>query len=75
MDYQPIENHGLIGDVHTVAPTGGCRFVVSYKRVGEPDDTAQAAVWLASDAASHMNRSALFVDGGMTPYPGFATGG
>ena len=49
--------------------------LVPYKRIGEPDDIAQAAVWLASDAADYVTGTTLFVDGGMTLYPGFATGG
>jgi glucose 1-dehydrogenase len=49
--------------------------LVPYKRVGEPDDIAQAAVWLASDASDYVTGATLFVDGGMTLYPGFATGG
>jgi glucose 1-dehydrogenase len=49
--------------------------LVPYKRIGEPDDIAQAAVWLASDAADYITGTTLFVDGGMTLYPGFATGG
>jgi glucose 1-dehydrogenase len=49
--------------------------LVPYKRIGEPDDIAQAAIWLASDAADYVTGATLFVDGGMTLYPGFATGG
>ncbi len=49
--------------------------LVPYKRIGEPDDIAQTAVWLASDAADYVTGATLFVDGGMTLYPGFATGG
>ncbi|MGA0603797.1 glucose 1-dehydrogenase [Caulobacter sp. KR2-114] len=48
---------------------------VPYKRIGEPDDVARAAVWLASDASDYVTGTTLFVDGGMTLYPGFATGG
>jgi glucose 1-dehydrogenase len=33
------------------------------------------AVFLASDMADYINGITLFVDGGMTCYPGFATGG
>jgi glucose 1-dehydrogenase len=49
--------------------------LVPYKRIGEPDDIAQAVVWLASDAADYVTGATLFVDGGMTLYPGFTTGG
>jgi glucose 1-dehydrogenase len=44
-------------------------------RVGGPEDIARAAVWLASDASDYVTGTTLFVDGGMTLYPGFATGG
>jgi glucose 1-dehydrogenase len=44
-------------------------------RVGEPEDIARAAVWLASDASDYVTGATIFVDGGMTLYPGFATGG
>jgi len=49
--------------------------LVPYKRIGEPDDIARACAWLASDASDYVTGSTLFVDGGMTLYPGFATGG
>jgi glucose 1-dehydrogenase len=49
--------------------------LVPYQRIGEPDDIARAAAWLASDAADYVTGATLFVDGGMTLYPGFATGG
>ncbi len=44
-------------------------------RVGVPEDVARAVVWLASDASDYVTGTTLFVDGGMTLYPGFATGG
>jgi glucose 1-dehydrogenase len=44
-------------------------------RVGVPEDIARTAVWLASDASDYVTGTTLFVDGGMTLYPGFATGG
>lgn len=44
-------------------------------RVGLPEDIARAVVWLASDASDYVTGTTLFVDGGMTLYPGFATGG
>jgi glucose 1-dehydrogenase len=49
--------------------------LVPYKRIGEPEDIARAAVWLASDSADYVNGISLFVDGGMTLFPGFASGG
>ena len=49
--------------------------LVPYRRIGEPIDIARAAVWLASDESDYIVGSTLFVDGGMTLFPGFATGG
>lgn len=49
--------------------------LVPYKRIGEPEDIGRAAVWLASDLSDYISGTSLFVDGGMTLYPGFATGG
>lgn len=49
--------------------------LVPYRRIGEPQDIANVAVFLASDMADYINGVTLFVDGGMTCYPGFATGG
>jgi glucose 1-dehydrogenase len=49
--------------------------LVPYKRIGETDDIGRAAVWLASDYSDYINGICLYVDGGMTLYPGFETGG
>lgn len=49
--------------------------LIPYNRIGEPADIAQVAVFLASDMADYINGVTLFVDGAMTCYPGFATGG
>jgi len=49
--------------------------LVPYGRIGEAEDIADAAVWLASDASDYVTGTTLFVDGGMTLYPGFAHGG
>jgi glucose 1-dehydrogenase len=49
--------------------------LIPYRRVGVADDIAQAVVWLASDLSDYVHGTTLFVDGGMTLFPGFATGG
>jgi glucose 1-dehydrogenase len=49
--------------------------LIPYKRIGEVEDVARVAVWLASDDADYVHGASLFVDGGMTLYPGFETGG
>ena len=49
--------------------------LVPYRRIGEPEDIGRAAAWLASDQADYINGISLFVDGGMTLYPGFSSGG
>ena len=49
--------------------------LIPYQRVGEPDDIARVAVWLASDYSDYITGTTIFVDGGMTLYPGFSTGG
>jgi len=49
--------------------------LIPYKRIGEPEDIAQAAIYLASDMADYVTGTTLFVDGGMTCYPGFEAGG
>ncbi|GAA4496435.1 SDR family oxidoreductase [Hymenobacter ginsengisoli] len=49
--------------------------LIPYARVGEPDDIGQLAAWLASDEADYITGQTIFMDGGMTLYPGFAAGG
>jgi glucose 1-dehydrogenase len=49
--------------------------LIPYKRVGEPVDIGHAAVWLASDFSDYITGTTLYVDGGMTLYPGFEEGG
>jgi glucose 1-dehydrogenase len=49
--------------------------LVPYKRIGEAEDIGRAAVWLASDLSDYVNGTSLYVDGGMTLYPEFASGG
>ncbi len=49
--------------------------LIPYKRIGLPEDIGRCAAWLASDQADYITGTTIFVDGGMTLFPGFATGG
>jgi glucose 1-dehydrogenase len=49
--------------------------LIPYGRVGETNDIGKAAVWLASDESDYVTGTSLYVDGGMTLYPGFSTNG
>jgi glucose 1-dehydrogenase len=49
--------------------------LIPYKRIGQPEDIGKVAVWLASDEADYITGTTIFVDGGMTLYPGFAGNG
>ena len=49
--------------------------LIPYGRIGQPDDIARAAIWLSSDESDYVTGTTLFVDGGMTLYPGFSEGG
>jgi glucose 1-dehydrogenase len=49
--------------------------LIPYNRVGVVEDIGAAAVWLASDDSDYVVGHTLFVDGGMTLYPGFSTNG
>lgn len=49
--------------------------LIPYQRVGEVEDIARAAVWLASDESDYVTGTSLFIDGGMTLFPGFREGG
>jgi glucose 1-dehydrogenase len=44
-------------------------------RIGVPADIARVVAWLASDEADYICGASIYVDGGMTLFPGFATGG
>jgi glucose 1-dehydrogenase len=49
--------------------------LIPSKRIGEPEDVARATVWLASDESDYVNGTTIYIDGGMTLYPGFIGGG
>jgi glucose 1-dehydrogenase len=48
---------------------------IPNKRIGEPEDVGRAAVWLVSDDSDYVHGATLYIDGGMTLYPEFASGG
>jgi glucose 1-dehydrogenase len=49
--------------------------LIPYGRIGLPEDIGKVVAWLASDDADYIHGQTIFVDGGMTLYPGFASGG
>ncbi|WP_317246730.1 SDR family oxidoreductase [Pontibacter sp. E15-1] len=55
--------------------SAGMLSLIPYGRIGEPEDVAKVAVWLATDEADYITGTTLYVDGGMTLYPGFSDKG
>ncbi|GGD41780.1 glucose-1-dehydrogenase [Emticicia aquatilis] len=49
--------------------------LIPYNRIGQPSDIGKLAVFLASDDSDYITGSSMFIDGGMTVFEGFATGG
>lgn len=49
--------------------------LIPYQRIGSPEDVAKVAVWLASDESDYITGTTIYVDGGMTLYPGFVDNG
>jgi glucose 1-dehydrogenase len=49
--------------------------LIPYKRIGEPEDVARLAAWLASDEADYIVGATIYIDGGMTLYPAFSDNG
>ena len=43
---------------------------IPLSRIGQPEDIANAVAWLASDQASYVTGTTLFVDGGLMVYAG-----
>jgi glucose 1-dehydrogenase len=46
---------------------------IPYRRLGQPEDIGALAAWLASDEADYITGDTIYMDGGMTLYPSFAT--
>jgi glucose 1-dehydrogenase len=49
--------------------------LIPYGRIGETEDVAKVAVWLASDDSDYVMGATIVVGGGMLLYPGFAGNG
>jgi glucose 1-dehydrogenase len=49
--------------------------LIPYGRIGEPEDIGKVAALLLSDYCDYIVGATIFVDGGMTLFPGFATNG
>ena len=49
--------------------------LIPYQRIGTPVDIGKLAVFLASDDSDYITGASIFIDGGMTLFEGFATGG
>lgn len=49
--------------------------LVPYNRIGQPEDIGNLAVFLASDASDYITGASIFIDGGMSVFEGFASGG
>lgn len=49
--------------------------LIPYNRIGQPEDIGKLAAWLACDESDYITGTTVFMDGGMTLYPGFSTNG
>ncbi|MFD2163292.1 glucose 1-dehydrogenase [Paradesertivirga mongoliensis] len=49
--------------------------LIPYRRIGQPDDIGKVAIWLASAESDYITGTTIYVDGGMTLYPGFLENG
>ena len=49
--------------------------LIPYNRIGQPQDIGTLAVFLASDLSDYITGASIFIDGGMTTFESFSTGG
>ncbi len=57
--------------METTEALGKLLKLIPYQQIGQPEEIGSAAVRLASDGSDLVNGTSIFVDGGMTLYPGF----
>ena len=62
-----VARTGRFGRVHGADPTVEARMAARNPsgRIGQPEDAAEAVIWLCSDAASFVVGHTLVVDGGV----------
>ncbi len=49
--------------------------LIPYNRIGQPKDIGNLAVFLSSDDSDYITGASIFIDGGMTTFESFSTGG
>ncbi|MDQ0595479.1 glucose 1-dehydrogenase [Chryseobacterium ginsenosidimutans] len=49
--------------------------LIPYNRIGQPQDIGNLAAFIVSDLADYITGASIFVDGGMTTFESFSTGG
>jgi len=49
--------------------------LIPYNRIGQPEDIGNLAAFLVSDLSDYITGSSIFIDGGMTTFESFSTGG
>ncbi len=49
--------------------------LIPYNRIGKPEDIGKLAIFLASDDSDYITGASIFIDGGMTTFESFSTGG
>ncbi len=49
--------------------------LIPYNRIGIPEEIGKLAVFLASDARDYITGASIVIEGGMTVFEGFSTGG
>ena len=62
MNKEILDNQDKMKEVNELVPMG---------RIGKAEEVANAVIFLASDSASYITGTTLFVDGGLTLYPSY----